>query len=94
VLRKLEERVGRVVMNGYPTGVEVGHAMIHGGPYPATTDASTTSVGSSAIRRFARPVAFQDTPDALLPPALRNANPLGIERTINGKRTRDAIGRL
>ena len=92
VLRKLEGRVGRVVMNGYPTGVEVGHAMIHGGPYPATTDASTTSVGSSAIRRFARPVAFQDTPDELLPPALQNANPLGIERTINGKRTRDRIG--
>jgi len=91
VLRKLEEKVGRVIVNGYPTGVEVGHAMIHGGPYPATTDASTTSVGSSAIRRFARPVAFQDTPDDLLPPALRNANPLGIERTINGKRTREGI---
>ena len=93
VLRKLEEKVGRVIVNGYPTGVEVGHAMIHGGPYPATTDASTTSVGSSAIRRFTRPVAFQDTPDGLLPPALQNANPLGIERTINGKRTREAVGK-
>jgi NADP-dependent aldehyde dehydrogenase len=91
VLRKLEERVGRVVVNGYPTGVEVNHAMIHGGPYPATTDAGTTSVGSSAIRRFARPVAFQDAPDALLPPELQNANPLEIERTVNGTRTRDAI---
>ena len=91
VVRKLEERVGRVIVNGYPTGVEVNHAMIHGGPYPATTDAGTTSVGSSAIRRFARPVAFQDTPDGLLPPALQNANPLGIERMVNGKRTRELI---
>ncbi|HEV2296225.1 MAG TPA: aldehyde dehydrogenase (NADP(+)) [Tepidisphaeraceae bacterium] len=91
VIRKLEEKVGRVIVNGYPTGVEVCDAMVHGGPYPATTDASTTSVGSSAIRRFARPVAFQDTPDALLPPALQNANPLGIERTVNGKRTNQPL---
>ncbi|MGB7157848.1 MAG: aldehyde dehydrogenase (NADP(+)) [Tepidisphaeraceae bacterium] len=92
VLRKLEEKVGRVVVNGYPTGVEVNHAMVHGGPYPATTDAGTTSVGSSAIRRFVRPLAYQDAPQPVLPPALQNANPLGIERTINGHRTRDAIG--
>lgn len=91
VVRKLEEKVGRVIINGYPTGVEVCHAMIHGGPYPATTDAGTTSVGSSAIRRFARPVAFQDMPDHLLPPALQNANPLGIDRIVNGKRTREPI---
>jgi NADP-dependent aldehyde dehydrogenase len=91
VLRALESHVGRLIVNGYPTGVEVNHAMIHGGPYPATTDAGTTSVGSSAIRRFVRPVAFQDTPDALLPPALQNANPLGIERTVNGTRTREPI---
>jgi NADP-dependent aldehyde dehydrogenase len=91
VLRMLESHVGRLIVNGYPTGVEVNHAMIHGGPYPATTDAGTTSVGSSAIRRFARPVAFQDTPDGLLPSELRNANPLGVERTVNGKRTRDQI---
>lgn len=91
VLRTLESHVGRLIVNGYPTGVEVNHAMIHGGPYPATTDSGTTSVGSSAIRRFARPVAFQDTPDPLLPPELQSANPLGIERTINGKRTRDGI---
>jgi NADP-dependent aldehyde dehydrogenase len=87
VLRALESHVGRLIVNGYPTGVEVNHAMIHGGPYPATTDAGTTSVGSSAIRRFARPVAFQDAPDLLLPPELQNANPLKIVRLVNGQRT-------
>jgi NADP-dependent aldehyde dehydrogenase len=87
VLRALESHVGRLIVNGYPTGVEVNHAMIHGGPYPATTDAGTTSVGSSAIRRFARPVAFQDMPDNLLPPELQNANPLKIVRLVNGQRT-------
>ena len=92
VVRRLETRVGRVVVNGYPTGVEVNDAIVHGGPYPATTDGGFTSVGSAAIRRWARLIAYQDTPDDLLPPALRNANPLGIERTINGKRTRDPIG--
>jgi NADP-dependent aldehyde dehydrogenase len=64
---------------------------VHSGPYPATTDPASTSVGAAAIRRFVRMTAWQDTPDDLLPPALRNANPLGIERTVNGKRTRDAI---
>jgi NADP-dependent aldehyde dehydrogenase len=91
VLRRLEQKVGRVIVNGYPTGVEVCNAIVHGGPYPATTDPASTSVGSAAIRRFVRMTAYQDTPDDLLPPALRNANPLGIERTINGKRTREAI---
>jgi NADP-dependent aldehyde dehydrogenase len=91
VLRALEPNVGRVVINGYPTGVEVNHAIVHGGPYPATTDPGTTSVGSAAIRRFVRMVAYQDTPQQLLPPALRNENPLHIERTINGQRTRDAV---
>jgi NADP-dependent aldehyde dehydrogenase len=69
----------------------VNHAIVHGGPYPATTDPGTTSVGSAAIRRFVRMVAYQDTPQQLLPPALRNENPLHIERTINGQRTRDAV---
>ena len=91
LLRHLEGKVGRVIVNGYPTGVEVNNAIVHGGPYPATTDSGTTSVGSAAIRRFVRLIAYQDTPDALLPPALQNANPLGIERVINSKRTRDAV---
>lgn len=91
LLAAIEPIVGRVIFDGYPTGVEVGHAMIHGGPYPATTDANSTSVGTAAIRRFLRMVAYQNTPDILLPPALQNANPLNIIRMINGKRTVDAI---
>ncbi len=87
----LEQRVGRLVFNGYPTGVEVGRAIIHGGPYPATTAAGTTSVGSAAILRFVRPVAYQNMPDVLLPPALQNANPLHIRRTVNGQQTEAAI---
>jgi NADP-dependent aldehyde dehydrogenase len=91
VLRSLEEKVGRVIVNGYPTGVEVNNAIVHGGPYPATTDSGTTSVGSAAIRRFVRMVAYQDLPDQLLPPALQNANPLGIQRVVNGRRTDEPI---
>jgi NADP-dependent aldehyde dehydrogenase len=91
VLRSLENCVGRVIVNGYPTGVEVSHAIVHGGPYPATTDPGTTSVGSAAIRRFVRPVAYQSTPQALLPPALRDDNPLGILRLVNGEWTARAI---
>jgi NADP-dependent aldehyde dehydrogenase len=74
-----------------PTGVEVGHAMHHGGPYPASSDARTTSVGSAAILRFARPVCYQDFPDAALPPALRNRNELGIWRLVDGRPTRDDL---
>jgi NADP-dependent aldehyde dehydrogenase len=91
ILRHLQSKVGRVVINGYPTGVEVGNAIVHGGPYPATTDPGTTSVGSAAIRRWVRMIAYQDAPEALLPPALQNPNPLGIERVVNGKRTREPI---
>jgi NADP-dependent aldehyde dehydrogenase len=91
VLRTLESTVGRVIVNGYPTGVEVGRAIIHGGPYPATTDSSTTSVGSAAIRRFVRPVAYQNMPQEFLPPALRNDNPLGIMRLVDGELTDRAI---
>jgi NADP-dependent aldehyde dehydrogenase len=91
ILRRLEQKVGRVIVNGYPTGVEVCNAIVHGGPYPATTDPATTSVGSAAIRRWVRMTAYQDTPDEMLPPALKNSNLLGIERTINGQRTRDGI---
>ena len=91
LLEILERKVGRIIFNGVPTGVEVGHAMQHGGPYPATTDARSTSVGSAAIARFARPVCFQDFPADALPPALRDRNALGIWRRINGELTRDDV---
>jgi len=84
LLPLLEQKVGRVLFNGYPTGVEVCDAMVHGGPYPATSDARGTSVGSLAIERFLRPVCYQNCPDALLPEALQNANPLGIRRLVDG----------
>jgi 2,5-dioxopentanoate dehydrogenase len=80
----LERRVGRVLFNGFPTGVEVCDAMVHGGPWPATTAAQTTSVGTLAIERFVRPVCYQDCPEALLPEALREHNPLGLRRLVNG----------
>lgn len=73
---------GRLILNGVPTGVEVCHSMQHGGPYPATTDSRFTSVGADAIRRFVRPVAFQNWPDSLLPDELKNSNPLGIWRMV------------
>jgi 2,5-dioxopentanoate dehydrogenase len=84
LLPLLERRVGRILVDGFGTGVEVAHAMVHGGPYPATSDGRTTSVGSLAIDRFLRPVCYQDMPDALLPPALQAANPLGLPRRIDG----------
>ncbi len=80
----LELKVGRIVINGYPTGVEVCHSMVHGGPYPATTAPQSTSVGSNAIKRFVRPVCFQDYPNTFLPDALKDKNVLGIWRLING----------
>ncbi len=86
LLPTLERRAGRILVNGWPTGVEVCHAMVHGGPYPATSDARTTSVGSAAIQRFLRPVCYQALPDALLPEALKEANPLGLNRLYDGKR--------
>jgi NADP-dependent aldehyde dehydrogenase len=84
LLDRLATRSGRVVWNGWPTGVSVTWAMQHGGPYPATTASATTSVGATAIGRFLRPVAYQSIPDALLPLALRDANPLGIPRRVDG----------
>ncbi len=80
-----EQIAGRVIFNSVPTGVEVGHAMVHGGPWPATTDGRFTSVGTSAIQRWLRPVCYQDCPDALLPAALQNSNPLGIWRKVDGE---------
>lgn len=79
----LREKVGRLIWNGFPTGVEVVHAMQHGGPYPATTAPHSTSVGMTAIKRFMRPLAFQNIPDALLPDALKDSNPLGIWRIVD-----------
>lgn len=91
LLDAMREKVGRLVWNGYPTGVEVTAAMQHGGPWPASNAAGTTSVGTNAIRRFMRPVAWQDVPDELLPEALQNGNPLGIVRLVNSELTRDPL---
>jgi NADP-dependent aldehyde dehydrogenase len=87
----LQRKAGRLLVNGYPTGVEVCDAMVHGGPYPATSDARGTSVGTLAIDRFLRPVCYQDYPDALLPGALQNANPLGLLRLVDGQHSREAL---
>ncbi len=87
----LEQKVGRVVINGFPTGVEVCDAMVHGGPFPATTDSRSTSVGTAAINRFVRPVCYQNLPDALLPEELKNSNPLTIWRKVNGQFTKEGI---
>lgn len=87
----LENKVGRLIFNGFPTGVEVSHAMVHGGPYPATSDGRSTSVGSQAIFRFSRPICFQGFPEAVLPDELKDGNPLRIWRIVDGETTRDAI---
>jgi len=88
LLRLLERKAGRLLVNGFGTGVEVGHAMVHGGPFPATSDTRTTSVGSLAIQRFLRPVSYQDLPQALLPQALRSDNPWQVPQRLNGERPR------
>jgi len=87
----LEHKAGRLLFNGFPTGVEVTHAMVHGGPYPAASDARFTSVGSQAIFRFVRPVCFQNFPDAVLPAELQAANPLGVLRLVNGVQSREPL---
>jgi NADP-dependent aldehyde dehydrogenase len=87
----LENKVGRLIFNGYPTGVEVCPSMQHGGPYPATTDPRTTSVGTAAIHRFARPVCYQNFPQEALPVELRNENQKGIWRLVDGQLTRDNV---
>lgn len=91
LLNLLSQKAGRVLFNGFPTGVEVSDAMVHGGPFPATTDTRGTSVGTAAIDRFLRPVCYQNTPQSLLPAALKNENPLGINRLINGQVTQEAL---
>ncbi len=82
---------GRIVYNGAPTGVEVTHATVHGGPFPATTDGRFTSVGSDAILRWVRPVCWQDCPSFMLPISLQNENPLGIWRKVNGQFSQSVI---
>ena len=84
----VRDKVGRIVFNGVPTGVEVGHAMHHGGPFPASSNGRYTSVGTGAIKRFARPMAWQNCPQSLLPDALKDGNPLGIWRMVNGEMTK------
>jgi NADP-dependent aldehyde dehydrogenase len=85
LLPALELKAGRILFNGWPTGVEVGHAMVHGGPFPATSDSRSTSVGSLAIERFQRPVAYQDVPAAVLPEAIRDDNPWRLVRRVDGE---------
>jgi len=87
----LTTKAGRVVFNGFPTGVQVCPAMVHGGPYPATSDGQSTSVGTGAILRFARPVCYQDAPAGILPPALRDENPDRLWRTVHGELNRDPL---
>ncbi len=87
----LERKTGRIVFNGFPTGVEVCHAMNHGGPFPATTDSRSTSVGTAAVKRFLRPVCYQDFPQSQLPDPLKNENPLNIWRLVNGEWTTAGI---
>ncbi|WP_339508438.1 MULTISPECIES: aldehyde dehydrogenase (NADP(+)) [unclassified Pseudomonas] len=86
LLPTLERKAGRLLVNGWPTGVEVSDAMVHGGPFPATSDSRTTSVGTAAILRFLRPLCYQDFPDSLLPTALKQANALQLRRLLNGQR--------
>ena len=84
LLRVLERKAGRILVNGFPTDVEVSYAMVHGGPFPATSDGRSTSVGALSIERFLRPVCYQDMPPDLLPTALQDGNPLGLSRLIDG----------
>ena len=85
LLPTLERKAGRILFNDWPTGVEVSYSMVHGGPFPATSDSRSTSVGATAIDRFLRPVCYQNVPDALLPPALQQANPLNTWRLTDGQ---------
>lgn len=87
LLNMLEQKVGRVIINGFPTGVEVCSSMVHGGPFPSTTDSKSTSVGTAAIYRFTRPVCYQNMPQELLPAELKNKNILNISRLINGQKS-------
>jgi NADP-dependent aldehyde dehydrogenase len=85
LVEMLATKVGRLVFNSFPTGVEVAHAMTHGGPYPATSDGRSSSVGTRAVDRFLRPVSYQNFPDTALPAELQESNPLKIDRLVDGK---------
>jgi alpha-ketoglutaric semialdehyde dehydrogenase len=91
LVRELETKVGRLVFNGFPTGVEVCASMTHGGPWPSTSDAHFTSVGTAAIERWVRPLSYQNFPQEALPPELRNDNPRKIWRQVDGQLTKDGI---
>lgn len=84
LLPLLERKAGRILANGFPTGVEVCHAMVHGGPFPSTSNSMFTSVGATAIERFLRPVCYQDLPEMLLPQAVRDSNPLQLRQLVDG----------
>jgi NADP-dependent aldehyde dehydrogenase len=91
IVNALQNRVGRIIFNGVPTGVEVCPSMVHGGPYPASTDSRFTAVGINSIKRWVRPFSFQNWPNRLLPDALKNENPLGISRVVDGKVTKNLV---
>jgi alpha-ketoglutaric semialdehyde dehydrogenase len=91
LLLHVSEKCGRLLFNGYPTGVEVVSAMQHSGPFPSCTDSRFTSVGPDAIRRFARPISYQNVPDVYLPDELKNSNPLGLYRLVNGEITKEVL---
>jgi NADP-dependent aldehyde dehydrogenase len=92
LIELLAAKAGRVILNGYPTGLEVSHAIVHAGPYPATSDGGrSTSVGTRALNRWARLVCYQDFADELLPLELQNANPLGLRRLVNGEWTNGTV---
>ena len=91
IVHALKNRVGRLIYNGVPTGVEVCPSMLHGGPYPSSTDSRFTAVGIHSIKRWVRPVSYQDWPDELLPDELKNSNPLGILRLVNNETTNRKI---
>ena len=91
IISALQNRVGRIIFNGVPTGVEVCPAMVHGGPYPASTDSRFTAVGIDSIKRWVRPFSYQSWPNELLPQELKDENPLGISRLVDGVQTKDKI---
>jgi alpha-ketoglutaric semialdehyde dehydrogenase len=91
LIEAIKNICGRFIMNGVPTGVEVCLSMHHGGPFPATTDSRFTSVGADGIKRFARPLSFQNWPDEFLPDELKNSNPLGIYRVVNNELSKERV---
>ena len=91
IIAALQLRVGRIIYNGVPTGVEVCPSMVHGGPYPSSTDSRFTAVGVDSIKRWVRPFSFQNWPNQQLPDELKNGNPLNIFRSINGQRSKESL---